>query len=444
VVTAIGVQLFANGRWYDAADFHFAADGLSGKVSLAYTHEFIKAVPAFGKRDQWACSLNAAVSLVPTDYPHWPALLDDLLPAGRSRQWWLDSLDLARQSEFAQNIGLLQHACIAPIGHLRIKQAFEQRPLFNERRFPVQDVIAMQYDFLDYANEQGAAIGGATGAGGAAPKLLLMLENDEVFIDADFAGKPLTATPYLVKFARNARTARDNLVLKAEGIYYRVLATLLADLPISTMSTQQLRIEESAGQVSLWMPRFDVVVSDGIAQRIGVESVYSIIDAGPGSAQDHFDVIERLWQRLSLVSKMSAADFVKEYVARDLLNLAFGNSDNHGRNTAFLKLADDVRFAPIYDFAPMKADPEVVTRLFKWGDNCERGGDVDFVRVAERLSHLCPVPAMLAFLQLLAGRLIAAPQLLQRYGCPQEILQFPTIGFDRLEQKLRTMGIYHA
>jgi serine/threonine-protein kinase HipA len=51
---------------------------------------------------------------------------------------------------------------------------------------------------------------------------------------------------------------------------------------------------------------------------------------------------------------------------------------------------------------------------------------------------------MLAFLQLLASRLIQVPQLLQHYGCPQEILQFPTIGFDRLEQKLRTMGIYHG
>ncbi len=443
-MTSLGLQLFVEGRWYDAANLHFSADNLNGKVSLAYTNDFIRAVPAFGKRDQWACSLNAETSLVPTDYPHWPALLDDMLPAGRSRQWWLDTLDLARQSEFNQNIGLLQHACIAPIGHLRIKQAFERRPQQNERRFPMQDVIVMQYDFLDYANEQGAAIGGATGAGGAAPKLLLMLENDDVFIDADFAGKPLTAIPYLVKFARNTRTARDNQVLKAEGIYYRVLATLLADMPISTMPTQQLRIEESGGQVSLWMPRFDVLVNAGIAQRIGAESVYSIIEAGPGSAQDHFDVIERLWQRLSLVSKMSAAEFAKEYVARDLLNLVFGNSDNHGRNTSFVKLADDVRFAPIYDFAPMKADPEVVTRLFKWGDNCERGGDVDFVRVAERLAHLCPAPQMLAFLQLLASRLIQVPQLLQHYGCPQEILQFPTIGFDRLEQKLRTMGIYHG
>jgi serine/threonine-protein kinase HipA len=36
------------------------------------------------------------------------------------------------------------------------------------------------------------------------------------------------------------------------------------------------------------------------------------------------------------------------------------------------------------------------------------------------------------------------PQLLQQHGCPQEVLQFPAIGFDKLEQRLRTMGIYHG
>jgi serine/threonine-protein kinase HipA len=439
------VQLFVNGRWYDAADLCFTGDGLDGKVSLAYTSDFIQAVPAFGKRDQWACTLNAEVTLVPTEYSHWPALLDDLLPAGRSRLWWLKHLGIAWESEFNQNMGLLKHACIAPIGHLRIKQAIDQRSLqANDRRFPIQDVIAMQYEFLEYANTQGAAIGGATGAGGVAPKLLLMLEHDQVFIDADFAGKPLSATPYLVKFARNTRSPRDNQVLKAEGIYYQVLATALADLPISTINTQHLRIEEHEGQISLWLPRFDVAIEDGKAKRIGVESIYSIIDAGPGSAQNHFDVIERLWRRLSLVSKMTTVEFVQEYAARDLLNIVFGNSDNHGRNTAFLKLPDDVRFAPIYDFAPMKADPEIVTRLFKWGDNCEQAGDVDFVQVAKRLSHFCPPAQLLEFLQTLAKKLVAVPQLLLQHGCPPEILQFPAIGFDFLAQRLQKMGIYHA
>jgi hypothetical protein len=38
------------------------------------------------------------------------------------------------------------------------------------------------------------------------------------------------------------------------------------------------------------------VSENGLAKRIGLESVYSIIEEGPGSAQEHFDVIDRLWQ----------------------------------------------------------------------------------------------------------------------------------------------------
>lgn len=440
----INLQLFVQGNWHDAAEIQFPSKGLDGEVTLAYTDEFIKAVPAFGSLDQWACSLNAEVSLVPIDYERWPALLDDILPTGKSRQWWLNILDLSRHSEFEQNIGLLSNACIAPVGHLRIKESFDARPEGGDARFPIEQAISMQYDFLEYANEQGAAIGGATGAGGVAPKLLLMVEDEQVYIDGDFAGKPLSATPYLVKFARNKRTVRDNNILKAEGIYYQALSELLIDTPLETIDVKDMRIEESQGQVSLWLPRFDVISEHGKAKRIGLESVYSIIDAGPGSAQEHFDVIERLWQRLSQVSQMSKADFVKEYAVRDLLNIVFGNSDNHGRNTSFVKLDNDVRFAPIYDFAPMKADPEIVTRLFKWGQDCEKSGNVDFARVAEHLSDYCPPQEMMAFLNGFAVKLINLPQRLYDLGCPEEILQFPAIGFNNIEQKLQNMGVYNA
>jgi serine/threonine-protein kinase HipA len=118
---------------------------------------------------------------------------------------------------------------------------------------------------------------------------------------------------------------------------------------------------------------------------------------------------------------MSPADFVKEYVARDLLNIVFGNSDNHGRNNAFLKLDNDVRFAPIYDFAPMKADSEMVTRLFKWGKDCEIGGEVNFAQVALYLGQYCPPEEMMAFLNKLANKSINVPKYLQEQRCPKEI-----------------------
>lgn len=54
------------------------------------------------------------------------------------------------------------------------------------------------------------------------------------------------------------------------------------------------------------------------------------------------------------------------YVKRDLANMIFGNTDNHGRNTAFLIDGRKTRLSPIFDFAPMMIDPEGITRTVRW------------------------------------------------------------------------------
>ena len=166
-----------------------------------------------------------------------------------------------------------------------------------------------------------------------------MLEEGNVFIDGDFAGKPLTATPYLTKFARNRRTARDNNILKAEGVFYKALSEILQDTNVKTIDVDKLKIleDKQSAQVSLWLPRFDVYLENGVANRIGLESIYSIIDAEPGSYQDHFYVMETVWRRINSATQMTKNEFAKQYVVRDFLNIVFGNSDNHGRNISFLK-----------------------------------------------------------------------------------------------------------
>ncbi|WP_243734452.1 HipA domain-containing protein [Idiomarina aquatica] len=410
-------------------------------VTLTYLHEYLKDSPHYGVSDCWACSVNAPVSVAPIDYPNWPALLDDLLPVGKSRVWWLNYLNMSRRSEFAQNYALLTHACMSPIGNMRIKEAVPALAGVNAQRFNISDVARLQHDFLEYANAQGAAVGGATGAGGVAPKLLLMVEDDQVYIDGDFAGKPLAAIPYLTKFARNTRSTRDNDILRAEGVFYQVLDELLADTPIETIAVSHMLTLEHESQVSLWLPRFDIQTKDGVASRIGMESIYSIINTGPGSYQNHFDVMRRVWKKIKSSTCMSSDDFAKQYLARDLLNLVFGNSDNHGRNISFLKFEGDIQFAPIYDFAPMKADPEMVTRLFKWGSDFESGGQVRFDLIVKALDDFCAPEDLLAFLNDLAQRLVGVPERLEHYGCPESIFEFPAIGFRDLPNKLRNFGV---
>ena len=440
----VTLQLFNQGKWWDAATLSFAGNKLSATAALSYYSEYIAAVASYEVKDCWACTLNAPISIIPTDYPNWPALLDDILPVGKSRDWWLQYLNVSRSGDFEQNYALLTNACMSPVGNLRIKESVLSSNDDTKIRFSINDVIQLQHNFLEYANEHGAAVGGATGAGGVAPKLLLMLEEDQVYIDADFAGKPLRAVPYLTKFARNTRTARDNSILKTEGIYYQALTHIIKGTNIETIDVAKMKILEHQGQVSLWLPRFDVRSENGIATRIGLESIYSIINAVPGSHHDHFTVMREVWDRIQDTTQMSAAEFAKQYVVRDFLNLVFGNSDNHGRNISFLKFDGDIRFAPIYDFAPMKADLEMITRLFKWKRNCENGGQVNFEQVANELGDFCQPAVLIDYLKQLALKLIELPELLKQLNCPEEILNFPAIGFHNIKTKLAEMGVYHG
>ncbi|VEI48271.1 Uncharacterized protein related to capsule biosynthesis enzymes [Actinobacillus equuli] len=57
-----------------------------------------------------------------------------------------------------------------------------------------------------------------------------------------------------------------------------------------------------------------------------------------GGNLDHEQTIRNLLNVISASQFSNDFDnrhFVIEWVKRDLLNIAFGNSDNHGRNTAF-------------------------------------------------------------------------------------------------------------
>lgn len=72
-----------------------------------------------------------------------------------------------------------------------------------------------------------------------------------------------------------------------------------------------------------------------------------------------------------------AAD-IRELVFRDVLNVAMGNTDNHGRNSAVLKTPDGaVRLSPLYDFAPMFLDDQGIPRICRW-TGAQSGGMPDW------------------------------------------------------------------
>ncbi len=74
-----------------------------------------------------------------------------------------------------------------------------------------------------------------------------------------------------------------------------------------------------------------------------------------------------------------------EFMQRDVLNLAMRSPDNHARNTAVQRLLDGtIQLTPVFDFAPMYLDSEMIVRGCHWRDD-EGKTQGNWTRVLETL-----------------------------------------------------------
>lgn len=441
----ITVQAFLQGKWQDAAQLTLAnpQQGHAGESLLGY-HPQAYALEYLGRDDLAACSLRLPVDLMQTyRSTPWFGFLDDIMPAGASRRYWVNHLGIGQLSPNQQDVHLLAQGTIAPVGNLRIKEALPTAPSgsqLEQMRFSVTDVIERHTDFLEYAQAMGAASGGATGAGGEAPKLLLRASPAEgIWIDTWQENITNQDQHYLVKFPRGKRTQDDCDILRTEYHYYHELQALGMD----TIDLGAMRLLEGEDYPSLWLPRFDVGFHSGQCERYGLESVYALLAKAPGSFLNHFSVLRELIPLLQqqyavqeLGQKFDQAAFVCEWVKRDFLNVVYGNSDNHGRNTALIKRPQGIWLSPIYDFAPMKADPEGVTRTTTWGSPYEEAGRFDWLAIAHALSDLVEPERVISELRQLAAQLGGLRERLAARGVPAQLLAKPTFGFDFLDEKL--------
>lgn len=439
-IEPLTLQAYLNSQWQDIAILEFEQNYHVSQ--LTYLYDLTEIL----QDNCYAVSLNLPVSLYPIQSQNgWFHFLDDIIPSGASRRYWLKQLDISHLPVFQQNYLLLKQGTISPVGHLRIKQAVENVPnSANERLFNLKEVIERYGNFLDYANQRGAMAGGATGAGGEAPKLLLRrTAEDKIWIDNHQLGNNFDDY-YLVKFPRGKRSKIDCDILRAEYHYYQELTAI----GFQTIVSDKMRLEEGDHYPSLWLPRFDIYQDQqGNSHRYAMESVYSMLQKGAGSQLDHEQTIRQIITKIEqsyLVESgfiFDKSTFIYEWLKRDLLNIAFGNSDNHGRNTAFLRNDRSIWLEPIYDFAPMKADPDGIIRLTTWSSKTtpplELGGEYYFEGIIEQLSDLCDPKQSLAQLQQTATKLIGLKERLQKRGVPKSILTFPAIGFDYLEEKLQ-------
>ncbi|PHR65488.1 MAG: hypothetical protein COA51_05180 [Idiomarina sp.] len=436
----VTLQLHNDGEWQDAykLQIELPEQGASSPVKFEVLHGY--AVNYFGERNSRSFSSNYEVN--PMDiasFKRWPAVLDDVLPTGYARQKWLEILGLQQASPAEQAISLLTQAAISPIGNIRVKESVERaqaetHPELETMKFSQRDVVERDHDFLDYARARGALSGGATGAGGAAPKLLLRrTDNQQVWIDT-LQCDIQTDAHYLVKFPRGKESIHAD-ILRAEAAYYRILDEWLK---INTIDTTQMLLIEGARQPSLWLPRFDRVHNKSSIHRYGLESVYSLLNKEAGTFLRHEDVLAKL---CGVINSQDSESIVIDYLKRDLLNLILGNTDNHGRNIAVLKTATSTTLAPVFDFAPMKADPEQIIRTTTWSNQFERAGQVDWLQLCDALQSYGDPERFKHELTELAEKLTKLTDALEHYQVPKSIIDFPALALSYTNEKLKRWGL---
>jgi len=392
------IQVHLAGEWHDAAVLELAAKAsISEPTHLEYLPEYV--LDHLHAQDRRAVSCAHPVTYALWSLETFPAFTLDLMPQGEARRMLVARL---REEALAPtDWNVLARGAAAPVGNLRVREAVRAPP--PSPGFDRDAVIARGDAFKAWAESEGIPMHGSSDTGGAAPKLLLTADEDGAFHADGALPDERAARHYLVKFPRG-RTRRDAQVLANEAPYYEVARGL------GLRCGEPLDYEDG----TLWVPRFDREVDVGV-HRSGVESAYSLVgETRPGAALR----FEDLAATLAGVVDAPHAD-LGELVRRDAVALALGDTDNHGRNHSIRKGPDGgVALSPLYDFAPMFLDPELVKRRTTWRSEPH----IDWSDVCESLEPHVPRALLAPALVDLGRRLEDAPRLLREHGVDDEII----------------------
>ena len=404
------IEIFMGGRWITAAVFEpenrALSLGIGGGGRLQYDIDY--AVAYLGER---AAELipGLTVGFELFSYAQWPPVLVDLLPGGAGRAAWLRRMQVERDGP-QMDWHLLVKGAGAPPGNLRIAEAVPSPPADHFRLgFPRGDIIEQRERFLDYAEERGAYVAGASSVQGEAPKYLLVEDYAGLFHAEGALPDEKARKFWLVKFPRVRRTdERNQQVLRNEAAYLEVAR----DFGIRT--GEPLVYEEGV----LFVPRFDRKVSDGRVERLGMNSLYAVADITGFGAAVHHDIYCRA---LAQVVSDPVRE-LREYMRRDILNLALRNTDNHGRNTAILRTGVQLGLSPLFDFAPMFLDPEGIGRVSRWDDE-RPGRQPEWGIICEKFENFMPPVETGNWLADLSKEVLRLPDIMERQHVDEDIIQ---------------------
>lgn len=420
----LSLQVHFNSEWHQAATLELKDDaaGYQGASIVDYDLDYFVSVGsaeyAAGKtvHDHRALSIRYPVDLENRYRHSWPPFLLDLMPQGHARRKLAEHLRLTEASR-TSDLPLLLRSATGGIGNIRIKEAAEaeaERLRGVQRQGVTEAEILERSDrFMEVADRFGMLASGSSGLQGEWPKVSMTLANDGLFYPDSFVADDEAVRHAIVKLVRSTEPV-DRLILEGEALYSRIACEI--GLNVSEPSTHAEGV--------LIIPRFDRKKGSGGAMvRLGQESLVSAIgiaDFGHvGTHEAYIDVLRRY-------SADPFADIV-EYLKRDIANLALGNPDNHGRNSALSKHPDGtIRLSPLFDFAPMRLAKEGIVRSTRWALMRDAGRDhlPDWKRICV---ELMPRPdeqrGLLTALSAFAERLRHAPQVARELGASPQILE---------------------
>jgi serine/threonine-protein kinase HipA len=404
------IQIFLNNRWQTAAVFEpnptTLDRGVEGGCLLEYKHEYV--IANLGNHDaELLPGLPVGFELF--RFKQWPPFLLDLLPGGAGRRAWLKRLQVERDSaQFDWH--LLLHGAGAPPGNLRIAEAVLPPPPDQFKiGFPRRDIIEQRENFLEYAEERGAYVAGASSVQGEAPKYLVVQDHNGMFHAEGSLEDERCTKFWLVKFPRGRLSNPLNQqVLRNEAPYLEVARAF------GLRVGKQLEYEDEV----LFVPRFDRWVEGNNLIRSGMHSLYALAGiTGYGRAVLHDTYCEALANWATEPAKE-----IREYIRRDILNLALNNTDNHGRNTAVLRVNGKIALSPLFDFAPMFLDPEGIGRVSRWKD--ERPGDQPrWGNICETLDYVLDPDETRAWLYSQADMVKRLPEIMKECHVDDDIIQ---------------------
>ncbi|MCK1441899.1 type II toxin-antitoxin system HipA family toxin [Bradyrhizobium sp. 48] len=429
------VQAYFGGRWHDAAVVTLAEPdkGLASASSAGYEMDYWyqHGTQKDQVRDLRAYSVEAPVDLEDRTADTWPAFLLDLLPQGRQADRIAAFLGIKAGDRAAQ-IQLLLRSASAPVGNLRIREAHEEesKRIGGMARIGVtmDDILARTDQFLAMTDDFALIASGSSGLQGDWPKVALTKSKadgswypDPMVADAD-------AEDHVIAKLLRSDEGVDQRILQSEAGYAKVAQNfgLLVERPATY------------GNGVLVIPRFDRGrnAAGGLV-RYGQESLVSAIGV---AAFGHLEKHETYVAKIQDVSSDPLADTI-EYLRRDMLNLAMGNPDNHGRNTALRKLLDgQVRLSPLFDFAPMRISLAGYVRSTKWACMSAAGGsdiEPDWRVICEAVSRPdVPAEDLMAALAEKEDLLRALPDAARKHGVPDTVISSAVVRGDDMADKV--------